>query len=219
MGDLCDVIVADTRQSRTDQPCDDKFGSDCPGMTDPAQTLPGLPQEAWLVDRFARSRARWNLLAQQVQMAQEDFVEGPGAGYNPDSWDGYKASRDRVLAGIQRGGARNPVVLTGDVHQHYAADLRADFADPDAPVVAAEFVGTSVSSGGDGNDRVQSAALRENPWIKYNANRRGYVRFDITREQLRADLQVLPYVSKPDAPVATGASFVVEDGRPGLNAA
>jgi alkaline phosphatase D len=219
MGDLCDVIVADTRQFRTDQPCDDVFRSDCPGMTDPAQTLPGLPQERWLVDRFARSRSRWNLLAQQVQMAQEDFVEGPGAGYNPDSWDGYKASRDRVLAGIQRGGARNPVVLTGDVHQHYAADLRADFADPDAPVVAAEFVGTSVSSGGDGNDRVQSAALRENPWIKYNANRRGYVRFDITREQLRADLQVLPYVSKPDAPVATGASFVVEDGRPGLNAA
>jgi alkaline phosphatase D len=68
-GDLADVVVADTRQFRTDQPCDDKFNSVCAGMDDPAQTLPGLPQERWLVDRFARSRSRWTILAQQVQMA------------------------------------------------------------------------------------------------------------------------------------------------------
>jgi alkaline phosphatase D len=216
MGDLCDVIVADTRQFRTDQPCDDRFSSSCAGMTDPAQTLPGLPQERWLVNRLARSRSRWNVLAQQVQMAQEDFVEGPGEGYNTDSWDGYKASRRRVLSGIQRSGARNPVVLTGDVHQHYAADLKVDFTDPKAAVVASEFVGTSISSGGDGNDTVQSAALRENPWIRYNVNRRGYVRIDMDSAQLRADLQILPYVSRPDAPSTTGAAFVVEDGRPGL---
>ena len=152
-------------------------------------------------------------------MAQEDFVEGPGAGYNTDSWDGYQASRKRVLAGIQRSGARNPVVLTGDVHQHYASDLSTDFGDPNAPIIASEFVGTSIASGGDGSDAVQSAALRENPWIKYNANRRGYVRFDMAREQLRADLQILPYISTPDAPVSTGASFVIQDGRPGLLAA
>jgi alkaline phosphatase D len=216
MGDLCDVVVADTRQFRTDQPCDDRFGTSCPGMTDPAQTLPGLAQERWLVDRFARSRARWNVLAQQVQMAQEDFVEGPGEGYNTDSWDGYKESRRRVLSGIARSRARNPVVLTGDVHQHYAADLKVDFADPQAPIVAAELVGTSITSGGDGNDDVRSGALRENPWIKYNANRRGYVRIDLGRAELRADMQILPYVSRPDAPSSTGASFVLEDGRRGL---
>lgn len=219
MGDLCDVIVADTRQFRTDQPCDDAFNSNCAGMTDPAATLPGLPQERWLVNRLARSRARWNMLAQQVQMAQEDFRPGPEEGYNTDSWDGYKESRRRVLSGIERAGVRNPVVLTGDVHQHYASDLKVDFTDPDAPAVASEFVGTSVSSGGDGNDTVQTAALLENPWIKYNANRRGYVRIDMRAGELRADLRILPYVSRPDAPATTGASFVIEDGRPGLQRA
>jgi alkaline phosphatase D len=219
MGDLCDLVVADTRQFRTNQPCGDTFNSDCPGMTDPAQTLPGLPQERWLVTRLARSRSRWNVLAQQVQMAQEDFIEGPGAGYNTDSWDGYKESRRRVLAGIARAKTRNPVVLTGDVHQHYAADLKVDFTNPAAAVVASEFVGTSVSSGGDGNDTVQSAALRENPWIQYNANRRGYVRIDLSAAELRADMQILPYVSRPGAPGTTGASFVIEDGRPGLQRA
>jgi PhoD-like phosphatase len=84
-GDLADVVVADTRQFRTDQPCDDRFNSVCAGMDDPAQTLPGLPQERWLVDRFARSRSRWTILAQQVQMAQEDFKEGPDQGDNTDA--------------------------------------------------------------------------------------------------------------------------------------
>lgn len=218
MGDLCDVVVADTRQFRTDQPCDDKGGSNCAGMDDPAATLPGLPQERWLVDRLGGSKARWNILAQQVMMAQKDTVAGPGEGYSTDSWDGYKQSRARVLRGIAAARVRNPVVLTGDVHQHYAADLKADFRDPASPVVASEFVGTSVSSGGDGSDRVDPA-LAENPWIKYNAARRGYVRIDMDRRQLRGTLRTLPYVSRPDAPAADGASFVLEDGRPGLQRA
>jgi len=219
MGDLAGVVVGDTRQFRTDQPCDDTFNSVCAGMDDPAQTLPGLPQERWLIDRMARSRSRWKILAQQVQMAQEDFKEGPDQGYNTDSWDGYKQSRNRVLGGLQRAGVGNAVVLTGDVHQHYAADLKANYADPQSPIVASELVGTSITSGGDGNDNVQEAALRENPWIKYNANRRGYVRCTLSRSQYQADFRTLPFVSKPDAPAATAASFVLEDGRPGLQRA
>jgi alkaline phosphatase D len=32
-------------------------------------------------------------------------------------------------------------------------------------------------------------------------------------------MQILPYVSRPGAPGTTGASFVIEDGRPGLQRA
>jgi alkaline phosphatase D len=218
-GDLADVVVGDTRQFRTDQPCDDEFNSVCAGMDDPNQTLPGLPQERWLIDRFARSRSRWTILAQQVQMAQEDFKEGPDQGYNTDAWDGYKQSRNRVLGGFQRAGVRNAVILTGDVHQHYAADLKADYADPASPIVASELVATSITSGGDGNDNVQDAALRENPWIKFNANRRGYVRCTLTKSEYRADFRTLPYVSTPGAPAQTKAAFVLQDGQPGLQPA
>jgi alkaline phosphatase D len=122
-----------------------------------------------------------------------------------------------VLAGLRR--ARNAVVLTGDVHQHYAADLKADSADPSSPIVASELVATSITSGGDGNDTVQDAALRENPWIKFNANRRGYVRCTITRKQYLAEFRTLPYVSRPGAPAQTKAAFVLEDGRAGLQPA
>ena len=58
--------------------------------------------------------------------------------------------------------------------------------------------------------------LLENPHIRFSKNRRGYVRCVITPEQLRADFRVLPYVSRPHAPVQTAASFVVVDREPAL---
>ena len=78
---------------------------------------------------------------------------------------------------------------------------------------------TSITSGGDGNDTVQDAALRENPWIKFNANRRGYVRCTMTRKQYVPEFRTLPYVSTPGAPAQTKAAFVLQDGQPGLQPA
>jgi phosphodiesterase/alkaline phosphatase D-like protein len=66
---------------------------------------------------------------------------------------------------------------------------------------------------------VQDAALRENPWIRFNANRRGYVRCTLTRKQYLAEFRTLPHVSTPGAPAQTKAAFVLEDGQPGLQPA
>jgi alkaline phosphatase D len=119
---------------------------------------------------------------------------------------------------VQQSGVRNVVVLTGDVHQHYAADLRADYADPASPIVASELVGTSITSGGDGNDNVNTVALAENPWIKFNQNRRGYVRCTMSAKEHRADFRSLPYVSQRGAPAETKGSFVLQDRVRGLQA-
>ncbi|WP_210491833.1 alkaline phosphatase D family protein [Patulibacter sp. SYSU D01012] len=216
LGDLAHFVVADTRQYRTDQPYGDKGPADGPEMTNPDATLPGIAQERWIVDRMTRSRARWNVLAQQVLMASHDTVKGDAKGYSTDQWDAYRASRQRVLTGIADGGTRNPVVLTGDIHQHYASDLLRDFADPSSPVIGSELCATSVTSGGDGSDARED--LSENPWMKYNAKRRGYVRVTVDRERLRADFRTLSAVTTPDAPAVTDASFTIEDGRPGLRA-
>jgi len=218
LGDLAHVVVADTRQYRTDQPYGDKGPADGPEMTNPDATLPGLAQEEWIVDRMTKSRSTWTILAQQVLMARHDLVAGDGKGYSTDQWDAYRASRQRVLTGIHDGGTRNPVVLTGDIHQHYAADLHADYDDPASPIVGSELCGTSVTSGGDGNDTVDPL-LGENPWIKYNSKRRGYVRVTMDRRQLRADFRTLSAVTTPDGAVATGGAFALQDGQRGLQPA
>ena len=45
---------------------------------------------------------------------------------------------------------RNPVVIGGDRHAFFAADLKRDFARPDEATIATEFVGTSITSDGPG---------------------------------------------------------------------
>jgi alkaline phosphatase D len=167
---------------------------------------------------MTKSRSTWTILAQQVLMASHDLVAGDAKGYSTDQWDAYRASRQRVLNGIHDGGTRNPVVLTGDIHQHYASDLLADFADPSSPIVGSELCGTSVTSGGDGSDAVDPL-LNENPWIKYNSRRRGYVQVTMDRRQLRADFRTLSGVTTPDGAVATGGAFVLQDGVRGLQPA
>ena len=179
----------------------------------------GTSQEAWLFDGLASSPSRWNVLANQVMIAR---LEGAAPDGEPmvsmDRWDGYPAAQGRLLSFLDRARPSNPVVITGDIHSNWAADLKADFQDPASNTVGAELVGTSISSGGDGADTRESTGdtLARNPHIHFFNGQRGYVRCEVTPERLAADYRVVPYVTRPDAPVATRARFVVEEGRPGL---
>jgi phosphodiesterase/alkaline phosphatase D-like protein len=47
-------------------------------------------------------------------------------------------------------------------------------------------------------------------------NQRGYARCVVTPSLWRTDYQVVPYVTREGAPLSTRASFVIEDGQPGL---
>ncbi|HEU5469160.1 MAG TPA: alkaline phosphatase D family protein [Actinophytocola sp.] len=214
-GGLATFHMLDTRQYRDDQACGDGTRVNCAERLDPARTITGAEQERWLADGLARSRARWDVLGQQVFFAQRDLRAGVDQGFSMDAWDGYRASRDRVAAML--GGTRNGVVLTGDVHRHYAADLKANPDQPDSPGVGVELVATSITSGGDGDEGTNPTVRTENPHIKFYKNRRGYVRTRFTPTELRADFQILPAVRTPDAPSSTAASFTVADRDPTLH--
>ncbi|MGH3902545.1 MAG: alkaline phosphatase D family protein [Pseudonocardiaceae bacterium] len=218
-GGLVTFHLLDTRQYRSDQPCGDRFISDCPERADPARSIIGAEQESWLLDGFQRSRSRWDVLGQQVFFSQLDLTPGPAGGFNVDAWDGYVGSRDRIVAGLRNSPVRNAVVLTGDVHSHWAAEVRERFDDLTSAAVGTELVSSSITSGGDGSETLPEAviALAENPHIRFVNYRRGYVRTRFTPDQLRADFQVVPFVSRPDAAVQTRASFVVPDREPALH--
>lgn len=110
------------------------------------------------------------------------------------------------------------VILTGDAHFNMAADLKPRFCDPDSPVVGAEFLGTSVTSGGNGTEIGQAGRDRmaENPHICFYNQRRGYQRCVVTPTELRTEFRILPYVTEPGAPVVTRATAYVQAGRPGI---
>lgn len=216
-GSLATFHMLDTRQYRSDQACGDGY-KDCPDAADPTRSLPGAAQEEWLLDGFRASRARWDLLGQQVFFGRRDNDAGAPTRVSMDAWDGYAASRDRVVGGWLDAGVRNPVVLTGDVHAHWASEVYADFDDPGSGIVGSELVTSSISSGGNGYD----SATGQHPWAAWNpnlrfwTNLRGYVSTTITPESMTADFRCVPAVTTPDAEVFTRASFVLEDGVRGL---
>ena len=180
--------------------------------------MTGPEQERWVLDGLGRSQARWNILAQQVVMAQLELAPGPDRRYSMDKWDGYVAARDRILSFVRSRPVRNFVVLAGDIHQNWAAELKANFDDPGSPTLGAEYIGTSISSDGDGSDTLPTTAttLAENPHFKFFNSQRGYVRCEVTPSLWRSDYRVVPYVSRPGAPISTRASFVTENGKPAV---
>ncbi|MER5177559.1 alkaline phosphatase D family protein [Streptomyces sp. NPDC002896] len=217
-GRLADFTMLDTRQYRDDQPCGDGMSATCTDRFDPDRTLLGGRQRDWVLKGFSHSPARWQILGNQAPMGQTDHDPGPDTLVWLDPWDGYVAERNRLLAEADARGVRNLVAITGDRHQNYAVDLKRDFADPESRTVGSEFVGTSVTSGGDGSDMTPQGEqfLAANPHMKLFNSQRGYVRVHVDRERWTSDFRVLPYVTRPGAPISTRASVVVEDGVPGV---
>jgi alkaline phosphatase D len=218
-GRLIDFYVLDTRQYRTDQPCGDGGKAPCEESYDPAATMLGEAQRTWLFDGLAKSSQTWNVLAQQVMMARVDFRPGDEVAYSMDQWPGYEADRRRVLKHLHDHKVKNPIVLTGDIHSNWANELLVDFDNLDGSPVAAEFVGTSISSSGDGQQERerQSQVLAENPFIKFANQERGYVSCEVTPKQWRTDFRTVEYVTRKGAPLNTRASFVLENGNSKLN--
>jgi alkaline phosphatase D len=203
-GTLASFFVLDTRQFRTNQPCEGQRAP-CRAIFDEKATLLGPEQERWLFDGFGGSSTRWNVLPQQVMVAPVDRAAGQERRFSLDQWGGYDAARIRLLQALAKRRAANPVVLTGDIHSNWVNDLTIDVLDPKSPVVATEFVGTSITSGGDGTNAPAglSTMLSENPFVKYHNQQRGYVACEITPKTMRADYRVVEYVSRPGAPVRT----------------
>jgi alkaline phosphatase D len=222
-GRLARFLVLDDRQYRVLQACrlsgtrgaPTVDEAQCAALKDPSRTLLGPAQERWLEGALADSRTQWNVLAQQTLMAQLDRKPGEGRAFWTDGWDGYPVARKKLLSFLDEKRIPNPVVIGGDVHMHWVADLKPDFDDPKSPVVASEFCGTSITSQGAAQKDVDER-LPDNPHIKYGrSDRRGYVRMSIAGGRLNAEMIGLDSVKKPESRAEVLARFVVESGKAG----
>jgi alkaline phosphatase D len=220
-GNLAEFFVLDTRQYRSDQPCGDRRSVQCPDALSPKATLLGPTQRQWLFDRLADSTAQWKILAQQVMMARVDRAEGEGEEFSMDQWSGYEMERRKVLGFLQERKIQNPVVLTGDIHSNWANELSTHKDLECLAPVAAEFVGTSISAGGNGQafPKYLDQTLAQNPCVKFHNTQRGYVHCELSPKQWRSDYRVVESVTVPEAPIQDRASFVLEAGSPKLQKA
>ncbi|MEN9717780.1 MAG: hypothetical protein RIQ99_658 [Pseudomonadota bacterium] len=177
---------------------------------DPARTLLGDPQEAWLAEGLkasVRARKPWQVLAQEVVMGNlrmgDAVLQGlsaaapgwlkarigsavaaghQGLPWNMDAWDGYPAARDRLFKSALAADA-NVVVLSGDSHNAWAFDL-----DRKGARVGVEMAGHAVTSpGAEDTIRWQTPqdlareTVATNPQLKWcDTSQRGYMAVELT---------------------------------------
>ena len=225
-GRLARLHVLDGRQRRTPQACPPPgrggaalIDEQCRELHAPGRTMLGMPQEGWVTEGLRAVPERWNFIAQQTLMARARVMVDGRPRVSSDAWDGYPDARDRLLGAIAGNGVRSCVVLSGDAHTAFVCDLKRGFDDGAAPVIAAEFCGTSITSPGRPQSRTD-AIVRDNPHILYgDSARRGYVVLDVTAERCTARLRVIDNPADREAAVTTAATFVVDAGRPGAQPA
>lgn len=224
-GNLAEISMADARQYRSRPACygppDRRPGRmitmhECPELFSQQRSILGTAQEAWLQDGLARSQARWNIIAQSLLMAQMRRRNPAGEAIVwSDDWNGYPASRVRLLRHLHEARVANPLVVGGDIHSFWANDLKLDFDDPTSPTVATEFVGSSISANAPTFDF--AAALPENPHVRFfDKSVRGYVCADITSTQTIVRFQAISDRRDPQATLRTLRAFAVESGRAGV---
>ena len=218
-GDLMELMVLDTRQYRSAQPCTAGVTEGCAVPGDQDLTMTGPNQERWLFDALDHSRGRWNVIAQQTMLAQFDLQTGRGRSFSSDQWDGYPAARQRILQFLSERRPSNPVVISGDLHSSWVAELKTDFRDPKSRTVGTEFVGTSISSLSPAEfNAAVATALPDNPHVSFfDGQYRGYTRCEVTRDRWRTDMRAVSDVLSADARAFTLASFDIENGRPGTH--
>ncbi|MGV3617437.1 MAG: alkaline phosphatase D family protein [Fimbriimonas sp.] len=222
-GDLAEFSVLDTRQYRSNQANDDKaLPRDHPERLDPARVMLGSKQEAWLKEGLRDSKARWNVIPQQLFVTQFVNHTAQGERFSPDTWDGYPVERNRLMRFLHEAKVPNAVVLTGDSHKNLVSDLKLDFDAKDSPVVGVELAGTAISSGGIAPDKAPDWDKRvaAQPHLKwFEGVKRGYVTCTLDRRELRSDYWGVADVKDRMSPVDRSASFVIESGVPGVKRA
>lgn len=206
-GDLAEFFLLDTRQYRTVQSCRDE---DCVDIDEPSRTMLGQAQEQWLSDMMSMSAAKWNVLAQQIVMANFNISE---ALLNFDQWDGYPGARKRLIDTIIENEISNLLVFTGDIHIAGLAHLNSDMEDFDSPIVGYEFVTPSMTSNADEleeNASIIEFGLQAQDNVSYiNAKKRGYLLADMNHDKVTVSFRTVENVREENQPVFTSAVFSV----------
>jgi alkaline phosphatase D len=246
-GSLADLFVLDERNHRSQQvegASGDMFVTS-PEVGAEDRTMLGVEQRSWFEDGLAASGATWKIVANSVMFAPLVLGDPPdspspeldaalapvfdGLGLEPpivlngDQWDGYQ--HEQSALGQACAAAGGVVMLTGDIHSSWAAEIPADpgaYAGGLGESVAVEFVTPAVTSdsfrqaveglgipGGEAfSAGLPLVAYTAGPWFKYlDPDLHGFGVFEVSREAAQFDWLYISDRTDPAATVVAGPSW------------
>ncbi|MFT5578644.1 MAG: alkaline phosphatase D [Paraglaciecola psychrophila] len=227
VGDLFDLIMLDTRIIGRDQQLEKD--QDWSGQQ---RSLLGVQQEHWLQGELSASfenKTLWRVLGQQVVMAQ--VMGADGRPLSGDFWDGYPASRQRLLAQFEQQANSNNVILTGDVHSSWGSDIcqspfsttgeQAYNSATGEGALAVEFVAPAVSSPAlpsqEKADESAGQLMQAHPHIKYvELFRRGYMVVQIDRTAVSNSWYHIDTISERSTAQQRAKKLQLQLNKPGL---
>lgn len=222
-GDLAEIFVLDTRLFDRDEP--DGLPVSATGAAAGRKML-GPEQMQWLLDGLSASTAKWKVIAQQVVFHQWHVVGlpeavGGGVKLNGDAWDGYQDERNQIYTALRDKAINNVVILTGDVHSTWAADITPDPSNPvvynpltGAGSLAVEFVTTSVTSPfAIDIPEGQQAFLLNNPHIRHTDwDNKGYLILDLDSARAVGEWFYVSTFTEPGGTERFGTAYQTLDG-------
>lgn len=210
---------------------------------DPARTLMGAEQEAWLaksLKQSAKAGKPWQVLAQQIILGQfgfgKDLVAGmtkdidpamrgrilaaarmqqSGIPYAMDMWSGYPAARERLYQSALDANA-NLLVLAGDSHNAWAFDHSYKNER-----VGVEMAGQSVTSPGYEQylgwikpDALAQDVMAASPGLKWcDTSQRGYLALELTPKAATGEYRFLATVRQKGTALAGTKRMTVLAGQ------
>ena len=136
-----------------------------------------------------------------------------------DKWDGYPASRQKLVRAITSRDLGNVVIASGDAHMNGIGTVPVRDDEPDGPAAATEFMASSMSSNGDGAEltpHVRRFIDGRNPHLAMANDLRGYHVHEVRPDRWTTDVKAMDQVQRRGGHLRTLARFAVVAGQPGL---
>lgn len=228
-GKNVELIVADQRQYREDQPCDDAVAPPCKTIGDPRAFL-GAKQQKFVQERLKNTPATWKLIGNEVMIMPVNLTASKLQG-TFDAWNGYPAEREELLGFIKSNAIQNVAFLTGDIHSFVAGDVQT----ADGTTVATEFVGGSISSITFAQLDTASQSLKNtqattvpkliydylrglNPWVKEaDLGSYGYAVVEASPEKLDVTFRRIQTIKKRSTAMKSDIAYSLAAGQVGVS--
>ncbi|KAF3922443.1 hypothetical protein AA313_de0206562 [Arthrobotrys entomopaga] len=198
IGKLVDLSMLDTRYYARDK------GDDIEGAAYTNRTMLGVKQEKWLYDQFDASQQRgavWNVLGNQVQFSNMNETAVSGEDLYYDGWMDYQAQRNRVMNNIIDRKLMNTVILTGDYHALWAAELtypeklkydhengNGAFGIELATTAVSSYSGYGILKNLTDCQEISQKVVSDNDQVKWaEGYYRGYYVIEFTPQEMKAD--------------------------------